>query len=55
VDEAAPAPKPILGFFSLNLCQIKLESLTPGEAKKLSRDVSGVRLVRLAVAKACQR
>ncbi len=55
VDEAATAPKPILGFFSLNICQIKSESLTPAEAKKLPRDVSGVRLGRLAVSKAHQR
>lgn len=55
VDEDATAPKPILGFFSLNVCQIKSESLSPGEAKKLPRDVSGVRLGRLAVAKAHQR
>ena len=55
VDEDAAAPKPILGYFSLNICQIKSESLTSGEAKKLPRDVSGVRLGRLAVAKACQR
>jgi hypothetical protein len=27
VDEGASAPKPIIGFFSLNLCQIKSESL----------------------------
>ena len=55
VDEDAGAPKPILGFFSLNICQIKSETLTPGEGKKPPRDVSGVRLGRLAVAKACQR
>jgi len=55
VDEDAAAPKPILGFFSLNICQIKSESLTPGEARKLPRDVSGVRLGRLAVAKERQR
>ncbi len=55
VDENAAAPKPILGFFSLNICQIKSESLTPAEAKKLPRDVSGVRLGRLAVSKAHQR
>ncbi len=55
VDEDAALPKPILGYFSLNICQIKSESLTSGEAKKLPRDVSGVRLGRLAVAKACQR
>jgi ribosomal protein S18 acetylase RimI-like enzyme len=55
VDEAATAPKPILGFFSLNICQIKSESLTPAEAKKLPRDVSGVRLGRLAVSQSHQR
>ena len=55
VDEDAPEPKPIVGFFSLNLCQIKSESLSPAEARKLPRDVSGVRLGRLAVAKECQR
>ena len=55
VDESATAPKPIVGFFSLNLCQIKSESLSVAEAKKLPRDVSGVRLGRLAVAKAYQR
>ena len=55
VDEDATVSKPILGYFSLNICQIKSESLTPGEAKKLPRDVSGVRLGRLAVSKTCQR
>ena len=55
VDEAAAAPKPIVGYFSLNICQIKSESLTAQEAKKLPRDVAGVRLGRLAVAKANQR
>ncbi len=53
VDEAAAEPKPILGFFALNLCQIKSESLPPDEAGKLPRDVSGVRLGRLAVAREC--
>jgi ribosomal protein S18 acetylase RimI-like enzyme len=55
VDEDASGPKPIVGFFSLNLCQIKSESLSPAEARKLPRDVSGIRLGRLAVAKTCQR
>jgi ribosomal protein S18 acetylase RimI-like enzyme len=55
VDEGAATPKPVVGFFSLNLCQIKSESLSPAEARKLPRDVSGVRLGRLAVAKAYQR
>ena len=55
VAEDASAPKPIVGFFSLNLCQIKSESLTAAEAKKLPRDVAGIRLGRLAVAKEYQR
>lgn len=55
VDEAATLPKPILGYFSLNICQIKSESLTQAEAKKLPRDVSGIRLGRLAVSKVNQR
>ena len=55
VEAGASEPKPILGFFSLNLCQIKSESLSPQEAKKLPRDVAGIRLGRLAVAKEYQR
>ncbi len=55
VEEEASEPKPILGFFSLNLCQIKSESLSAEEAKKLPREVSGIRLGRLAVAKEYQR
>jgi ribosomal protein S18 acetylase RimI-like enzyme len=55
VEENATEPKPILGFFSLNICQVKSELLSPEEAKKLPRQVSGVRLGRLAVAKDHQR
>ena len=55
VEEPASEPKPILGFFSLNLCQIKSEAFSAEEAKKLPRDVSGIRLGRLAVAKGFQR
>ena len=55
VEEGGSEPKPILGFFSLNLCQIKSESLSAEEAKKLPRDVSGIRLGRLAIARAYQR
>jgi ribosomal protein S18 acetylase RimI-like enzyme len=55
VDENASDPKPIVGFFSLNLCQIESESLSPAEARKLPRNVSGIRLGRLAVAKDRQR
>jgi ribosomal protein S18 acetylase RimI-like enzyme len=55
VDEDASDPKPIAGYFSLNLCQIKSESLLREDARKLPRDVSGIRLGRLAVAKDYQR
>jgi len=49
VDEESPQPIPVLGFFSLNLCQIKSETLPAAEAKRLPRDVGAVRLGRLAV------
>ncbi len=49
VEESTSEPKPIVGFFALNLCQIKSESLPANEARKLPRSVSGVRLGRLAV------
>ncbi|HEX9047561.1 MAG TPA: GNAT family N-acetyltransferase [Verrucomicrobiae bacterium] len=55
VDESSAPPKPILGYFALNICQIKSEALAPAEAKKLPWNVPGVRLGRLAVAKGCQR
>jgi GNAT superfamily N-acetyltransferase len=55
VDENASEPKPILGFFSLNLCQVKSDALSPEESKRLPRDVSAVRLGRLAVTKDHQR
>jgi len=55
VEEDVPTPKPIVGFFSLNLCQVKSESLTEAEAQKLPREVAGIRLGRLAVARKYQR
>ena len=55
VDESASLPKPILGFFTLNICQIKSETLGPAESRRLPRDVAGIKLGRLAVAKQYQR
>lgn len=55
VDEGSSAPQPIVGFFTLNLCQMKSESLSANEARHLPRDVFGIRLGRLAVAKAYHR
>jgi ribosomal protein S18 acetylase RimI-like enzyme len=55
VEDDASEPKPILGFFSISLCQLKSASLSAEEAKKLPRDVLGIRLGRLAVAREYQR
>lgn len=49
VDEADSEPKPILGFFALNLCQIQSDVIPTVEARTLPRRVAGVRLGRLAV------
>jgi ribosomal protein S18 acetylase RimI-like enzyme len=55
VEEDDPEPKRILGFFSLNLCQLRADALPPNEAKRLPRATPGVRLGRLAVANEYQR
>lgn len=49
VEEDSAPSKPVLGYFSLNLCQLQSEQLPPAEAKRFPRVVSGVRLGRLAV------
>ncbi len=50
VEENAREPKPVLGFFTLNICQIRAEALTPELARKLPREVAGIKLGRLAIA-----
>ena len=50
VEEEAGEPKPILGFFTLNICQIRVDQLSPDLARKLPREVAGIKLGRLAVA-----
>ncbi len=47
-DDSAP-PKPVLGYFSLNLCQLQADALPAEVAERFPRVVSGVRLGRLAV------
>lgn len=54
-EDDSSGRKRILGFFSLNLCQLKADTLPPEEAKRFPRRVPGVRLGRLAVAKEFQR
>lgn len=51
VDAESAEPKPILGFFSLTLCQVKPGMLSPADARKLPDQVFGILLGRLAVAK----
>jgi GNAT superfamily N-acetyltransferase len=55
VDEDARPPKPILGFLTLNLCQLKAEELPEQFARKHPREVTGIKLGRLAVAKNRQK
>ncbi len=55
VEENAQEPKTILGFFTLSICTVKCETLPPAEAKTLPREVGGIKLGRLAVAKELQR
>ena len=54
VDREATSPKPVLGYFTLNLCQLKAERLPPTLAKRLRREVAGIKLGRLAVSHARQ-
>lgn len=50
VDEQATAPKPVLGFFTLSLCQVVADGVPPEWAKKLPRQIPAMRLGRLAIA-----
>ena len=55
VEHSAHEPKPILGYFTLNICQLRAEQLPPEVARRLPREVAGVKLGRLAIAKERQR
>jgi GNAT superfamily N-acetyltransferase len=50
VDELASPPKPILGFFSISLCQVVASDLPKRWAKRLPERIPAMRLGRLAVA-----
>ncbi|MCP5521838.1 MAG: GNAT family N-acetyltransferase [Verrucomicrobiales bacterium] len=51
VNETAPTPRPVLGYFTLNLCQAHGEDLPRELARRLPRDVPALKLGRLAVAR----
>lgn len=48
-------PEIIISFFTLTLCEVRVEKLPPKFAKKYPSKVPGVKLARLAVSKAYQR
>lgn len=55
VEHGATSPKPVLGYFTLNLCQLKAERLPTELANRLPREVAGIKLGRLAVSHERQR
>ena len=55
VEDSVPAPKPVLGYFTLNLCQLAAAELPPELARKLPREIAGLKLGRLAVSRDRQR
>jgi ribosomal protein S18 acetylase RimI-like enzyme len=48
-------PEEIIGFFTLTLCEVRVEKFPPSIAKKYPLKVPGVKLARLAVARQFQR
>ena len=54
VDEHAATPKPVLGFFTISLCQVLGQQVPPKWAKKLPAQIPAMRLGRLAVARTQQ-
>jgi ribosomal protein S18 acetylase RimI-like enzyme len=55
VEEGTGEPREVLGFFTLNICQLHSEALPPELARKLPREIAGIKLGRLAVATRRQR
>ena len=51
VEEHAAAPKPVLGFFTISLCQVLGQQVPAKWAKKLPAQIPAMRLGRLAVAR----
>lgn len=54
VDEHAAAPKPVLGFFTISLCQVLGQQVPAKWARKLPEQIPAMRLGRLAVAQTQQ-
>ena len=54
VDKRAATPKPVLGFFTISLCQVLGQQMPAKWAKKLPAQIPAMRLGRLAVARTRQ-
>lgn len=54
IDETAVAPKPVLAYFTISLCQVLGRQVPPAWAKKLPKQIPAMRLGRLAVARSHQ-
>jgi GNAT superfamily N-acetyltransferase len=54
LDEDPAAPKPVLGFFTISLCQVLGQHVLGKWAKRLPRQIPAMRLGRLAVARTHQ-
>ena len=54
VEETAVAPKPVLGFFTVSLCQVLGDDVPSKWATKLPDQIPALRLGRLAVARTRQ-
>ena len=54
IDPQATAPKPVLGFFTISLCQVLGAQIPIKWAKTLPEQIPAMRLGRLAVASAHQ-
>ena len=54
VEEKAAAPRAVLGFFTLGICELLAEEMLPALAKRYPSRVPCVRLGRLAVARSGQ-
>ena len=54
VDERAATPKPVLGFFTVSLCQVLGQQVPAKWAKKLPAQIPAMRLGRLAVTRSRQ-
>jgi GNAT superfamily N-acetyltransferase len=54
VVEHGAAPKPVLGFFTISLCQVLGQQVPAKWAKKLPEQIPAMRLGRLAVAQTQQ-